>query len=53
MQISATAAPIVNRQIVPTPTAPPPKIAETPAMEPIEYYNMEDDNETEEDILER
>jgi hypothetical protein len=53
MQISATAAPTINRQIVLTPAAHTPKIVETPAMEPIEYYNMEDDNETEEDILER
>ncbi len=53
MQLSTTAAPLMNRQIVPTPAAPPPIIVETPAMEPIEYFNMEDDNETEEDILER
>ena len=40
-------------QNVQTTAAPPATMEETPAMEPIEYINIEDGNETEEDILER
>jgi hypothetical protein len=42
-----------NGQNVQTTADPPSTIGETPAMEPIEYINMEDENETEEDILDR
>jgi hypothetical protein len=35
------------------PAAPPPQVVQKPEMEPIEYINMDEDNETEEDILER
>jgi hypothetical protein len=42
-----------NGQKVQTTAAPPATTEQTPAMEPIEYINLEDGNETEEDILVR
>jgi hypothetical protein len=42
-----------TRQIAISPAAPPPEQVEIPEMEPVVYINMEEDNESEEDILER
>jgi hypothetical protein len=53
MQLAATATPMTNRQIVHTPATQPPKNVKLPEMEPVVYINMEEENESEEDILER